>query len=167
MSKSLVQIVSEINQTEALIAANEGLLPPELEAAIDGLNSELTIKAGNYDKMINHLEARAKAWRAEAKKYSTMAQSLEKHATKMHDKIKATMLELGLKEIIANDMKWVVSSGGSKVVYDNENAIPVEFKILRYDVDSDKIKKEFETKEVPGCHIETIWKLGQRVYKGG
>jgi len=148
----------EINQTQEelnnLLEENCGELTPELEAALEMNMDNFTLKAENYVKAMKNYKAEADAISEEIKRLQEKKKICETAVSRMKTALCDSMGVFGLSKAQAGLFKISRTSNTSVKILD-EDAIPQEYKKVKYEVSKTAIKTAInEGKKVAGAELE-------------
>lgn len=148
----------EINQQQQelnnLLEESCGELTPELEAALEMNMDNFTLKAENYVRAMKNYKAEADAISEEIKRLQEKKKVCENAVTRMKTALCDSMGTFGLPKVQAGLFKITRTSNTSVKILD-EDAIPQEYKKVKYEVSKTAIKSAInEGKEVAGAELE-------------
>lgn len=154
--KSLVAIVAEASAIENMLIESGGELTPELEQLLKINSSELSLKADGYKIIMDRFGALETAYNAQAEFYDNIANQCANVVKSLKENIKFAISELGVNEVSGESVRFVTKETKGKLVIDNEDLIPLDFKEteLITKIKKDDLKKALETSEIQGAHIE-------------
>lgn len=98
MSQPLYQLSDEIIALLAQVN-EEGELDPEANKLLDQLQGDLTQKADNIVRMIEHLEGLAVSAKAQADRMARLAKSRSNNADRLKEYLKANLERLGIRHL--------------------------------------------------------------------
>ncbi len=93
----LYEIQSEI--AALLAATDDGELPPDAEARLDGLQMQLEEKADNICRLIRQREAEQAGYAEEADRLIRLADAARRDYERLKDYLRRTLTGLGLKRL--------------------------------------------------------------------
>lgn len=154
--KSLITIVSEAANIERMLIESGGVITPELEKALSINSSELSTKADGYSIIIERFKSLEEFYSVRAKFYSEIANRCAASVVRLKDNIKFAMSELQTTEIKGEDVRFVVRPTKGKLVIDDIEMIPVEFKEEKIEtiINKDKLKAALLIAPVAGASLE-------------
>lgn len=161
MSKGLIALTEELRQIEDVIMKAEGEIIPDFEAMLDKVKTDLAVKVDAYDWMIRNLNAKANVLCDQAGERLQMAKNMRRYVDEMKDRIKQTILAMGVTEVHGNETTFKLSFGAPKLVIDEEK-IPAEFKmpVTTIEVDKKKVKDALNNQTpVEGAELAPVYKL--------
>jgi len=168
MSDTLKDLVVQSgNLVERLIEAG-GELTPELEAELMVIETKLPAKIDAYAFIIDRMEVEADFFYGRAKRFETVANSLVNIRKNLHERIKQTMIEGGLKELKGIEERFLLSKAKARLIVESPDRVPDKYKrtTVTTTVDNDKLRGDLEDNvEVEGCKLEPSYGLRKYVNK--
>lgn len=155
--KNLREIAKIRNEILGQIFEKSGELTPEMEDALTITTRDQTEKIDSTKYVLDMLDKDEEYFKEKAHEFDLMAKRIFNTKKRIKDGIKFVMNELNLKEISGNDYKFVLSQTIGKLVIDNENEVPQEFKTIVQTsvINNDRLKGEILLgRDVPGAHVE-------------
>lgn len=160
-----MQAPSLYELTEDLQALMDfGYTEEDQEAFIDtleGIMGGIEKKADSYCAVMNRMDATAKNIKAEEERLKARRAVIENNIQRMKDALKMTletMEENGMeKPEIKTDLHTIklAGNGGKQPMKVEEDKVPDSYKMVIYQTDTEKIRKELETgKELPFARLE-------------
>lgn len=154
---TLVALASEAVELSRLLMESGGELTPELEKRLEVVAQALPAKVDSYKYVIDEFEAQAALWKRRKDAAAAIQKRFEAQVDSLNERIKFAMKELGTKEVAGNLYKFQLRNSTPRMVIDDENAIPAQFKMIVQTtaIDKDKLKMVLtEGFEVPGAKLE-------------
>lgn len=160
-SKSLMTIVARSNEIELMLVESGGELNDEIEKFLMINSSELAEKVDGYQTVIERFEALEDHYKAKAEFFKTVSGQCKTIAARLKDNIKYAMQQMGVDEIKGNDIRFKLSSTKGRVIIEDMNIVPVEFKeeVIETKIDDKKIREALEKGEVRGAKLEPGFSL--------
>ena len=128
---------------------------------LEGIIGGIEKKSDSYCAVINRMDATAKNIKAEEERLKARRTVIENNIQRMKDALKMTletMEENGIeKPEIKTDLNTIklVGNGGKQPMKVEEDKVPDNYKIIVYQTDTEKIRKELEDGAVlPFAHLE-------------
>lgn len=114
---------------------------------LKGIEGAIEDKAEGYAVIIGELLAKADRITSEAKRLSTWADSLTKHADRMKEALMFTMDEIGTKKIETEHFRIGIAGNGGKKPLKITSAVPDQYMVMKPEVDTKKIREALEAGE--------------------
>jgi len=131
MSKPLYQLTDEFqNIWEAILVAIEdgdGSIPPEMKAALDGVQSDITAKVENCCKVLKDLEWRADSCKAEEKRLEIRRKAAEAKIDWLESYVKQAMEATGKDKMEAGVFDLRIQKNPQAVNVTRESDIPFRY----------------------------------------
>ena len=128
-----------------------------LNAHLEGLDAALEDKADDYAGMIQSLNMRADARRAEAARIRQLAEMDAALADRLKERLKEAMESVGKLALDTTRFKLRVAANGGKQPLEvaiEPTALPQEFQAVTVTANKDAIRKALEAGgTVPGCTL--------------
>lgn len=164
---NLIQISDDVARIERELILNGGQITPELEKEMDDLSNQLAVKIDGYDYKMAMLEAKAIVFKMKSDELLKISQGLNKCVDTMRSRIKFAMLNMNVKEIKGERIRFVLSSAKAKLIIDKNAQLPDKYKLISYSEDKDKIRADLESGvQIEGCRLEPSWKLNDYPFGG-
>lgn len=163
--QSLVSLVQESFELTKYIIESDGELTQEIEARLDFNQLSLQEKIDACAFVSRKLKNDEQFFKDRAKSNSRIAQGLARAQDRIKERVKFSMSQLHTREMKGNESRYVLSDYGQKVIIEDENLIPEDFKIqvVQTAIDKEKLKLALtEGFSVPGARLEKDERL--RVY---
>lgn len=157
-------IAQSLSITQAIIESG-GELTPELELTFDQGKEALAVKVQAYALVMDQLEHQEGLLRKRASEYTAAARACGNAVENMKARLKYAMQQLGEKELIGGDTKFVLQRTQPKLIINQEELAP-EYLMQVTEVVPDKERIEQVLKEgfdVPGAKYEENFSLVPRV----
>jgi hypothetical protein len=150
---NLYEITAEQEMLNNLLEESMGELTPELEAALEINLDNFNAKAEGYVKAIKNYKAEQDAIAEEIKKLQAKKKTCENAIDRMKDALKTAMVVFDTPKVQAGVFKISLTTSKSVNIVD-EDAIPQDYKKVKYEVSKTDIKKAIEAGEtVEGAEI--------------
>lgn len=130
-----------------------------LEAILKTINDEIEIKAENYAKVMRNMDGDIAAIDSEIERLQNKKRVLQNGIDRMKQSLYNSMKEIGKEKFKTELFSFTIAKNGGKtpVVIEDEGQVPMEYQVVSYSVDKNKIREELESgKEL------SFAKLGQR-----
>lgn len=147
-----------------------GEITPELEARLDISAEKLPQKVDNYNFIIQELEGQAQVWKMRKDASNAIQKQFEGHVERVKDRIREAMRAMNASELAGNLYKFQLRKSQPKLVIDDENKIPDEFKMVVQTtvLDKERVKAALvDGFDVPGAHVESNGSLYPMANNGG
>lgn len=160
-NKSLMAIVNQSIDIEKMLIESGGEVNEEIEKFLTITHSELAEKVDGYQNVIERFEALEDHYKARAEFFRTVSGQCKTVAQRLKDNIKYAMQEMGVVEIKGNDIRFKLSPTKGRVIIEDANMVPVEFKeeVIETKIDDKKIREALEQGEVRGARLEPGFSL--------
>ena len=120
MSDSLRALVAQSNEITSAIVAGNGVLSPEMEAAMTVVDQKLPAKIDGYAIIMERLEHEEIYWKGKAEFYAATAKTLDNKRKAMKENLKFAMNELGVDELKGVDVRFKLSNSKPQLVIKEE-----------------------------------------------
>lgn len=160
-NKSLVSIVNQAMDIERVLMESGGEITESIELALAVNSKELAEKVDGYHMVIERFEALETHYKSRSDFFKTISGQCKSVVNRLKDNIKFAMQEMGAEEIRGNDMRFKLSPTQGRLVIEDPEMIPVEFKteIVETKIDEKSIKEALKSSEVPGAKLEPGFSL--------
>lgn len=157
MQTTLYEI--EARYRAALDLLYDDSLPEDVAIdTIESVEAEMEVKAEAYAAIIGNLEHLAEGIREQEKRQAERRKALENKADHLRQRLLDAMVNGGIPKFDTPRFRIAVRSNPEKVVIDDEDAIPNDYKRevpARYEPDKALMKSALKDGYViPGAHIE-------------
>ncbi len=157
-NKSLISIVKDFNALDELLIESGGELNETLEQWLQINESNLAEKVDNYKLYLDHLDARNEYFKG-IKDQANSAQNIFKNmATRLKENLKFAMETTKSDEFRGQMFRYKLSKPKSKIVINDQEAIPMNFMQEKtvFVPDMEKIEAALANGEIiDGVSIET------------
>ena len=139
---SIYELKGQYKLLENAIAENPD--DEELKELLDSISGDIENKADNYAKLIKNLEAIRDAKKAEAKRLTDGANSIDRNIDRLKANLMEAMVETGKTKFKTDLFNFGVQKNGGLeplVVDVTVDEIPDEFIKVTKDVDKDALRK--------------------------
>ncbi len=131
----------------------------EIADALNAVESDIEDKVKNGIGLIQTLQRRIEDCGAEIKRLAAFKKDTENNLERIKDNYLENLQRIGKAKVITpiGAMAVVKSGGKRKMVIDDENLVPADFKFTRYEevIDKDALRDSLENGEViEGAHLE-------------
>ena len=161
-SKSLSLIVSQVADLENQLIESGGLITEEIENALAIRDTHLPEKIDSYAAVIERFDLVEEHYKNKAAFYLGLAKSAGSVVERCKENLKASMKELGVSELIGNDVKYKLSPSNPTVLIASDDAIEGSYKITETVVKIDKKKIAEDLKlgvPVVGARLQETFRL--------
>lgn len=162
MEMTLYKIANNYLSALNELSQDENLSQEAIEAALARIQCEFEEKAMNVATYVKQLDFMAGNIKEAIREMSRRQARLENLANKLTRYLKTEMDRVGIKSIETVYASLNIKNNPPRVVVDDEDEVPVDYKdyqaIIR--IDKNKIKEALNSgKEVPGVHLEQWQRL--------
>jgi len=156
MTKTLVNITQDLIATQTKLELSQGEIDLALEAELEELSRELTVKADHYAYRIEKLETMADYWQQKAAEAKTIAIAIESHIDNMKQRIKDTLISLDKREIAGEVHKFTIRpTSKPKLIIHGEIPDAYNMQTVTVKPDNERIKEALLRGEaVQGARLE-------------
>ena len=143
-----------------LLEACDGELDnAEIASKLNTVESDIENKVANGIALIQTLKRRAESYDAEITRLVKLKKAAEKNAANIQAYYLDNLRYIGKKKVATSKGTMTVAKSGGKcpMIIDDEKAVPVEYKITRYEevIDKEQLRLALENGEViDGAHLE-------------
>lgn len=155
--KNLRQLAKVRNEILGRIYDLGGELTPELESLLSISSDNQAEKVDQTKYVLDLLDKDESYLKEKAEEYSTAAKRIHNAKKRIKSSLVFVMKELNLKEIQGNDYKFKLVNTIGRLVIDDEEKVPQEFKTVVQEavIDNDRLKGEILLgRDIPGAHVE-------------
>lgn len=166
---NLYQLTVEAQQLAAILFQTGGELTPEIEAALSANEAALAAKVDGYVYIEGQFELQAELLKRKEEGLRKIRKALEGGQEYLRNNIKKALMALNLTQIGQGEYRYCLEGGGTKLVIDDEKAIPDDFRItvVIKNLDKDKLEQALKAgMEVPGARLEDVKRLRFRENEG-
>jgi hypothetical protein len=150
----LYDIVNEENALEELMYSCETLEDADALSALQvELEKALEKKSAGIIKVIKNLESDIETIKNEESRLKNLRIARQKAIENFKKYVVLNMEKLELKKI-ETSIGDISLRKSSSVVIDDADKVPNNFLKVEYEISKVELKKELNTREVPGAHIE-------------
>lgn len=155
-NKSLISIVNETNQIEQMLIEAGGEITEAIEQALAVRDLAMTEKVDGYSHIMDRFAALETHYKEKAEFFSRISKQCSNVQDRLKGNIKFAMQEMGTSELVGVDIKFKLSATKGSLVIDDEEMIPVEYKVetVVTSIDKKRLKDDLEGKEIPGARIQ-------------
>lgn len=158
--QSLADIVGQANAIEMKLMESGGELTPELEAALLQVDASLPEKLDGYDVVMARLAAAEKMWAARADEYARVASALSNAQSRMKERLKWAMGQMGKSEVSGNEVRFTLVNGKPKLVINGEVPEAYVTIVQTKQADKERIRADLEMGvKIPGASLEPTVQL--------
>lgn len=131
----------------------------EIADALNAVDSDIEDKVKNGIGLIRELQRRAENCDAEIKRFEKLKKATENNLERIRQIYLYNLKCMGKSKVVTpiGTMTVAKSGGKRKMVIDDENLVPADFKFTRYEevIDKDALRDSLENGEViEGAHLE-------------
>lgn len=164
MEKTLSAIIHEAENLTNQLLETGGEITPELESLLAMSGKEFKEKLDAYGYVIDGLKSRHSYAISRMKEWEHIATQCERGLENITERIKNAMNTMDLPDIHGFEYTFRLQANPPKVIIDDENLIPGEFKVTETITTTKIQKKEIMDAlksgiTVPGAHSERGLKL--------
>lgn len=156
-TKALLAIVQETNELEKMLVQSEGVLTPELEAALVVKEIQLPEKIDNYAGLRERMEMLSDYYKERADKLLALSKAAARVIDRLDENLKLAMRELKVDELVGNDHRFALQSSAGAVFVEDETKIHGAYVVTETITKLDK-KRILEDLRlgvpVVGCRLE-------------
>jgi hypothetical protein len=162
--QTLFSLVAQTNAITQKIIEAGGELTPELEQALTSVDLAVSEKVDGYSFVMERMESDAAFFKAKAAFYSKIAKSAETVQERLKSSIKQAIQDLGSKEVVGNNIRFVLSAVKPKMIIDEMKLSPdMKMQVTTTVPDKERIREALEGGiPIEGAHLEESTSL--RVY---
>lgn len=156
MSRDLATWIQSAYDLETRLADSGGELTPEIEQWMQAINLNLPAAVDNTKLLMDRLETLSAEYRARAQAVTKVARGLDKTHDRIKENIKALAAVCEQPEFLGDKYRLLVTASKSKLVIEDENLIPEEYKIpeVLLKPDLGTIRQALEAgQEIPGAKL--------------
>lgn len=138
MSKSLSLITSQFLDVERQLLDTEGVISPELEAALDLSQGELSMKVDAYAHILDKLDATELWAQAQAKAFAALLKKIKSSRDGLYYRLGDAMARMERTELEGERYAFREKLGRGKVEITDLDKIPFEYKRIKTEIEADK-----------------------------
>lgn len=160
MSNTLQNIIYNHKSLEELILENDGIISDEnqeqiLDQWMAENKNQLVEKIDSYAYKIKSLEQASASIKDKAKIMLAKAKTLENLSNNLNQRLFFAMKELGL-DIIESRHTFKINKNPPSLVIENEDKIPLVYKIQEttWIIDKEKLKQDLKSMPIDGARLE-------------
>lgn len=151
---NLYEITQQQQELNNLLEESYGELTPELEQALELNLDNFSVKAEGYVKAIKNYKAESDAIAEEIRRLQDKKKVCENAVDRMKTALSDSMNVFGMSKVQAGLFKISLTTSKAVNIID-EDAIPQNYKKVKYEVSKTEIKKAIEAGEtVEGAEIK-------------
>ena len=158
MSKPLFALADDFLQLLQQLSSEQDLPNDSIDQFLAAYGGELETKCWNVTAMLLQFEAEAEMVRTVEKRISTRRKSLESRAEWLREYLLVNMIRTGINELASPEFVVKVCDNPPRVILDDEEAIPDDYKVEEFvvTVRKDALRKAMldDGEIIPGCHLE-------------
>lgn len=160
-NQSLLAIVGKTVEIEKMLIESGGELTPEIEAALIVNEQSLSEKADGYHNIIERFDALGDHYSKRAAFFAQISKQCAGVVDRLKGNIKIAMSELKVDEIKGADVRFKLVTTSGKLIIEDEEMVPVEFKqeVINTVIQKDALKAALQAGEVPGAKLEKGYSL--------
>lgn len=163
-NRSLITMVSEFGAIEQQILENDGMLTPEMERALDLTQGEIKEKVDRYYLFTKSLEAKSTYFKDMENQWKRARQAMENLADGLKNRMKLAMKMKGTTEMEGINFRYILSSGKSKLMIEDESQVPETYWKTRTIEERYLDKEALEADillgaSIPGVRVEPVQQL--------
>lgn len=150
---NLYEITQQQQDLNNLLEESYGELTPELEQALAINKENFMVKANGYVLAIKNYKAESDAISEEIKRLQEKKKVCENAITRMKNSLSNAMDEFGMPKVQTGMFKVSLTTSKAVNILD-EDAIPADYKKVKYEVSKTEIKKAIDSGiKVAGAEI--------------
>lgn len=156
-NKSLAELVSSAADLESALIESGGEVTEEVEKLLALWETDFSEKIDGYAVIMERFKMATDYWKQQAALMSQMEKSCQKLEERLKERLKWGMKEMDVNEVTGDTYRFKLSVLKPKVVIDDSDVVPDEFKekVIEYKIVKDKISDALKAgKNVPGVHTE-------------
>ena len=158
MSKPLFALADEFLELARVLSDEQDMPDSIIDEILDAYSGELETKAWNVAAMIQQFEGEAEMVRTVEKRIVARRKSLEGRATSLRDYLTVQLIRTGINELSSPEFVVKVCDNPPKVILDDEDAIPDDYKEEEtvVTIRKDALRRAMldDGEIIPGCHLE-------------
>ena len=112
---------------------------------LESITGELEVKADGYGVVINELEARVEQFDKEIKRLTAAKDAMKNASKKMKERLKGAMELMGKDTIKTEHYTFRVQKNGGKLPINLTADVPMSYKRVVYEDDTDRIRIDLES----------------------
>lgn len=157
MSK-LDDVLTDYHRLLAYIDEHQGEVTPEVEQALAGVEESLDRDIDRYLYVINKLSADVQYYQDLEMQFGLRARRYAKTVEWLRDRVRAAMVSTRRTQAIGAMFSAYIRRGIERVVIDDLNKVPDEFKRTRVEVSPNKIaiKEYLEASDLKQCDFARL-----------
>jgi hypothetical protein len=158
MSKPLFALADEYLELAKVLSDEQDMPNEIIDEILDAYSGELDTKCWNVAAMVLQFEGEAEMVRTVEKRIVARRKNLEGRADWLRNYLLVNMIRTGINELASPEFVVKVCDNPPKVILDDEDAIPDDYKeeetvvTIRKDVLRRAMLDDGEI--IPGCHLE-------------
>lgn len=158
MSKPLFALADEYLELAKLLSDEQDMPNAIIDEILDAYSGELDTKFWQVSAMVLQFEGEAEMVRTVEKRIVARRKNLEGRADWLRNYLLVNMIRTGINELASPEFVVKVCDNPPKVILDDEDAIPDDYKeeetvvTIRKDVLRRAMLDDGEI--IPGCHLE-------------
>ena len=158
MSKPLFALADEYLELAKVLSDEQDMPNTITDEILDAYSGELDAKCWNVAAMVLQFEGEAEMVRTVEKRIVARRKNLEGRADWLRNYLLVNMIRTGINELASPEFVVKVCDNPPKVILDDEDAIPDDYKeeetvvTIRKDVLRRAMLDDGEI--IPGCHLE-------------
>ena len=158
MSKPLFALADDYLKLIQQLSDDPDIPNDSIDEILDAYAGELDTKCWNVAAMLLQFEAEAEMVRTVEKRMTTRRKSLEGRAEWLREYLLVNMIRTGINELASPEFVVKVCDNPPRVILDDEEAIPDDYKVEEFVVTirKDALRKAMmeDGEVIPGCHLE-------------
>jgi hypothetical protein len=160
-NKSLVSIVSEVNQIETMLIESGGEITPEIECALAVRDASVATKVDGYSYILDRLESLEEHYKNQAAFFSVISKQCKGAKDRLKDNLKGAMQEMGLDEIKGNDFRFKLSNSKPALEILDLGVVPKGYKkeVITVEIDKKALADDLAVGEIPGARLVPSFSL--------
>ena len=158
MSKPLFALADEYLELAKVLSDEQDMPNTIIDEILDAYSGELDTKCWNVAAMVLQFEGEAEMVRTVEKRIVARRKNLEGRADWLRNYLLVNMIRTGINELASPEFVVKVCDNPPKVILDDEEAIPDDYKEAEtvVTIRKDALRRAMldDGEIIPGCHLE-------------
>lgn len=166
---SLGELFDTYNKILEQVVENEGELTPEIEKELQTTEQNLSKKVDNYVEFLNRTHSEIEYWKNKKQEMDEIKKALEALKKRLENNAFYYIKKNGVNDLIGNMYKFKLQKSTPRLIIDDVNKLPWNYKseIVDIEIDKDKLKRDLQNGyEIEGAHLEGGLYLKKSYNKG-
>lgn len=155
--KTLSEYVLSAADLEAALIESGGEVTEEIEKLLAEWEENFSEKVDGYAFIMEHFKDAADKWKSKASLMLDAAKACKSAEERLKERLKWGMREMDVDEVAGETYRFKLSKLKPKVIIDDSEVVPDEFKekVIEFKIVKDKISDALKAgKNIPGVHSE-------------